>query len=84
VIIRDVAAGAKMVGKKENQDLFLILDRGEAIKKSLELAKEGDLVLITGKGAEQYICGPEGSKIPWDDREQLRQAIVDKMCIDKK
>jgi UDP-N-acetylmuramoyl-L-alanyl-D-glutamate--2,6-diaminopimelate ligase len=84
MIIRDVAAGAKMVGKKENQNLFLILDRGEAIKKSLELAKEGDLVLITGKGAEQYICGPNGSKTPWDDREQLRQAIVDKMCIDKK
>jgi UDP-N-acetylmuramoyl-L-alanyl-D-glutamate--2,6-diaminopimelate ligase len=84
LIIKEVAAGAKMVGKQENQDLFLILDRGEAIKKSLELAEEGDLVLITGKGAEQYICGPNGSKIPWDDREQLRQAIVDKMCIDKK
>lgn len=84
MIIKDVAAGAKMAGKLENQDLFLVLDREEAIKKALELAKEGDLVLVTGKGAEQYICGPNGSKIPWDDRVQLRQAIVDKMCIDKK
>jgi len=83
-IIEDVAAGARIAGKINNQDLFKILDRGDAIKKALELAKEGDLVLITGKGAEQYICGANGAKIPWDDREQLRQAIVDKLCIDKK
>jgi len=39
--------------------------------------------LITGKGAEQYICVAGEEKISWDDREVLRQAIVDKMCIDK-
>ncbi len=82
-IINQVAAGAEMAGKINQQDLFKILDRGDAIKKALELAQEGDLVLITGKGAEQYICGPQGEKIPWDDRVELRKAIVDKMCIDK-
>jgi len=82
-IIEDVAAGARVAGKINNQNLFKVLDRGDAIKKALELAEKGDLVLITGKGAEQYICVAGEEKISWDDREVLRQAIVDKMCIDK-
>jgi UDP-N-acetylmuramoyl-L-alanyl-D-glutamate--2,6-diaminopimelate ligase len=83
-IINEVASGAEMAGKINNQDLFKILERRDAIKKSLELAKENDLVLITGKGSEQYICLAGGVKEPWDDRGEFRRAIVDKMCIDKK
>jgi len=82
-IINQVAAGAEMAGKIKDKNLFKILDRREAIKKALELAQEDDLVLLTGKGAEQYICLARGQKMPWDDREELRRAIVDKMCIDK-
>jgi UDP-N-acetylmuramoyl-L-alanyl-D-glutamate--2,6-diaminopimelate ligase len=83
-IINQVASGAEMAGKELNKNLFKILDRREAIKKALELAKAGDLVLFTGKGAEQAICVAEEKKIPWDEREEVRAAIVDKMCIDKK
>jgi UDP-N-acetylmuramoyl-L-alanyl-D-glutamate--2,6-diaminopimelate ligase len=83
-IIDQVAAGAEEAGKQLGQDLFMNIDRREAINKALELAKKGDLVLLTGKGAEQAICVAHGRKIPWDDREAARIAIVDKMCIDKK
>jgi UDP-N-acetylmuramoyl-L-alanyl-D-glutamate--2,6-diaminopimelate ligase len=83
LIINQVAAGAEEAGKEIGKNLFLILDRQEAIVKALELAKKDDLVLITGKGAEQAICVANGRKIPWDDRETARIAIVDKMCIDK-
>lgn len=82
-IINQVASGAEMVGKVREQTLFKILDRGEAIKKAVELAEKDDLVVITGKGAEQFICLANEVKMPWDDREVLRQAIVDKLCIDK-
>jgi len=82
-IINAVAAGAEISGKELNKNLFKILDRREAIKKALELAQENDLVLLTGKGAEQFICGPHGQKIPWDERGIAREEIVDKMCIDK-
>jgi len=38
------------------------------------LAKKDDIVLITGKGAEQaMICGDE--KIPWDDRKLARSLL---------
>lgn len=82
LIIKQVAAGAETVGKVLNKTLFKILDRREAIKKSLELAEEGDLVLFTGKGAEQYICIANGQKIPWDEVEEVARAIRHKIGVD--
>lgn len=83
-IIGQVAAGAEEAGKQLNLDLFMVPERQDGIKKALELAKKDDLVLITGKGAEQAICVANGRRIAWDDREAARIAIVDKMCVDKK
>lgn len=74
-IIRQVAEGAAQEGKRENENLFLILDRGEAVQKAMDLAEPGDLVLLTGKGSEQKICVADGKKIPWDDREAAKKAI---------
>ena len=82
-IINQVAAGAEMAGKKINVDLFKILDRREAIQKALTLAKKGDLVLFTGKGAEQSICIANGQKFPWDEREVVREEIIELIRIDK-
>ena len=72
VIIRDVAAGAKKAGAKLGQDLFINEDRQGAIAKALEVAKKGDLVLVTGKGCEQAICINDGKTIPWDDRKVIQ------------
>lgn len=80
VIIDSVAAGAEEMGKVLGKTLFKILDRREAIKKALSLAEEGDLVLFTGKGAEQHICIAEGEKIPWDERRVVREEICMRMC----
>ena len=71
-IIDQVMSGIK--NKELNKNLFRISDRKEAIKKAIALADNNDLVIITGKGAEQFmICG--NKKIPWDDREIAREAI---------
>lgn len=53
----------------------LILDRREAIREALKSAKAGDVVIITGKGAERWMMGPNGAKIPWDDREVAREEL---------
>jgi len=76
MIISQVASGAENSGKKLNYNLFEISDRREAIAKALLLAETGDLVLITGKGAEQYICLANGKKIPWDDRRIVREELA--------
>ena len=75
LIIDQVASGAELAGKLKNIDLFTISDRREAISKALALAEKDDLVLITGKGAEQYICLANGKKIPWDDRRIVREEL---------
>ncbi len=44
-----------------------ILDRREAIRKAIRLAKPGDAVVITGKGSEKVIHVAGGKTIPWSD-----------------
>lgn len=73
-IIEEVARGARG-GKREGVDLFLVLDRQEAIDKAMSLARSGDLVLITGKGCEPVMAVARGGKIPWDDRAAARKAL---------
>ena len=75
-IIDQVAAGSIDAGKKENKDLFKILDRKQAIEKALTLAQAGDIVLLTGKGSEQAMCLANGKKIPWDDRTIVRKLLT--------
>jgi len=73
-ILEDIAISAEKFGKIRNQDLFVIEDRKSGIKKALSLAKTNDIVLITGKGAEQsMIIGSK--KIDWDDRKIVRELL---------
>ncbi len=50
-----------------------ILDRREAINKALQIAKEGDVVVITGKGSESWIQMAKGKKIPWSEKEVINE-----------
>ena len=74
-IIDDVAAGSRDAGKILNQNLFKILDRRQAIEFALRSAQPGDMVIITGKGAEQKMA-VAGGYIPWDDRQAVRDALA--------
>jgi UDP-N-acetylmuramoyl-L-alanyl-D-glutamate--2,6-diaminopimelate ligase len=78
-IINQISSGAKDLGKKEGINLFRMLDRREAIKKSLKLAKEGDILIVTGKGCEQAICLADGGKEKWDDRLVVKEEIIKKV-----
>ncbi|MFH1584779.1 MAG: UDP-N-acetylmuramoyl-L-alanyl-D-glutamate--2,6-diaminopimelate ligase [Patescibacteria group bacterium] len=65
-IMEEVVAGP--AGKGE-----IVEDRREAIRKALSLAQPGDAIIITGKGSEDSIASARGKKIPWDDREVVRE-----------
>ena len=60
-ILEDIAKGVPGAQK--------ILDRKEAIKRALSLARPGDTVIITGKGSEMWMCVANGKKIPWSDKQ---------------
>jgi UDP-N-acetylmuramoyl-L-alanyl-D-glutamate--2,6-diaminopimelate ligase len=53
----------------------IIMDRRDAMRKALSIAKEGDAVIITGKGTDPYIMEANGEKIPWDDAEIAREDL---------
>ena len=77
-ILEDIARAAENPpaggGKTRGKDLFVIEDRREGIKKALSLANKNDVVLITGKGAEQSII-IGGKRYPWDDRVVVREEL---------
>jgi UDP-N-acetylmuramoyl-L-alanyl-D-glutamate--2,6-diaminopimelate ligase len=59
----------------------IILDRRQAIRTALSLAQSGGAVLITGKGTDPYIMGPNGTKEEWSDRmiaEEELDALLSK------
>lgn len=68
-IIDEVASGVTQ------HTPIIIEDRREAIAHAFSLAKKEDTVLISGKGTDPYIMGPNGSKIPWDDATIAREEL---------
>jgi UDP-N-acetylmuramoyl-L-alanyl-D-glutamate--2,6-diaminopimelate ligase len=73
-ILKDIAAGAKAIGKQEGKDFLCIADRTRAIAEALARARAGDTVLLAGKGHEQSIIMGR-KKLPWDDRRAARAAL---------
>ena len=72
-IIEDILKGIK--GKDNPQgEMKVEIDRKEAIRMAVMLAEHGDLLLVAGKGHENYqIIGTK--KTHFDDKEVLREAI---------
>ena len=52
----------------------MIVDRREAINHAIHDAKAGDIVIIAGKGHENYQI-LKNETIHFDDREEARQAL---------
>jgi UDP-N-acetylmuramoyl-L-alanyl-D-glutamate--2,6-diaminopimelate ligase len=48
--------------------------RREALKLALSFAKEGDVVIITGKGHEKSLCFGE-KEYPWSDQEEVKRLL---------
>ncbi len=75
-ILNEIAKGAEKSGKKRDKDLFLVLDRTEAIKFTLGRASTGDMVLLLGKGHERTI-ERDDREDPWNEEETARKALLD-------
>lgn len=74
-ILREVEVGVReALHQRSHVEYQLVPDRREAIGIAVQLARKGDIVLIAGKGHEDYqIIGTK--KIHFDDREIAREAI---------
>jgi UDP-N-acetylmuramoyl-L-alanyl-D-glutamate--2,6-diaminopimelate ligase len=75
-IIREIEAGINqwVTANGRSAEYWVIPDRAEAIQKTIGAARRGDIVVIAGKGHEDYqIVGLR--KFHCDDREMARDAI---------
>lgn len=71
-IINDMLAGITTV--EEKRKVISIVDRREAIRTACTLAQPGDVILIAGKGHEDY-QEIKGVKHHFDDHEVVREAF---------
>jgi UDP-N-acetylmuramoyl-L-alanyl-D-glutamate--2,6-diaminopimelate ligase len=79
-ILDEMEAGAKSRGGREEETIWRVPDRGEAIRFALRLAHSSDIVLACGKGHEQSMCF--GSvEHSWDDRVAMR-AVAEHLGLD--
>jgi len=73
-IIEDILAG---ISSRFRQDVQVEADRSRAIHMAIDQAQAGDIVLLAGKGHENYqIIGT--TKFPFDDREKVREYLSNK------
>lgn len=73
-ILKEVEAGVRDVLQASRVHYEMIPDRRTAIETAIREARRGDMVLIAGKGHEDYqIIGKQ--KFHFDDREVAREAV---------
>ena len=67
-IVNEMASGMK-------RRPHIIMDRREAIRAALGMARANDAVLISGKGTDPYIMEAGGKKTPWSDARVAREEL---------
>jgi len=73
-IMNDVERGI-LGEKKKRVSVYKIIDRKDAIRKAISLARPGDAVLLTGKGGEVWMCVEGERKIPWDEKRVVEEIL---------
>lgn len=76
-IAQNIKQGIERVQQRDRKvsQVLTILDRRSAIKKAVELAQSGDILIVTGKGSEQFISLSGNKTVPWDDKKVLMEFL---------
>ena len=71
-IIRDILVGLE----NTSADYDVVTDRREAIYHALKIAQKGDIIVLAGKGHEDYQILAGGEHIHFDEREIVAQGLA--------
>jgi UDP-N-acetylmuramoyl-L-alanyl-D-glutamate--2,6-diaminopimelate ligase len=71
-IINEMASG---LSSEQLKNTLQITDRREAIRTACHLVKNGDILLVAGKGHEPY-QEISGVRYPFDDKAVLRETLL--------
>ncbi len=80
-IMEEVAEGIHKGAKKKyqwhlNRNYWKVLDRTQAIHKAIKEARKGDVVVVTGKGAEEVMAVGLNEFIPFSDRKIVKIELM--------
>lgn len=67
-VVKDMLEG------NTNHNYEVIIDRGEAIKKGISLLNEEDILLILGKGHEEFIVIKD-KRMPFNDKKKVNEIL---------
>jgi UDP-N-acetylmuramoyl-L-alanyl-D-glutamate--2,6-diaminopimelate ligase len=76
-ILDEIEAGISAV-PYPRPEAAKIQDRHEAIRQAIAEMKEGDVIIGTGKGSEDWIHIADGKKIPWNERKEFENGFYEK------
>jgi UDP-N-acetylmuramoyl-L-alanyl-D-glutamate--2,6-diaminopimelate ligase len=75
-IVAEIMAGAEAAARSpEAEPIVAEVDRRVAIERAVSIAREGDVLVIAGKGHEQGQELSDGMKVPFDDVQVAREAL---------
>jgi UDP-N-acetylmuramoyl-L-alanyl-D-glutamate--2,6-diaminopimelate ligase len=73
-IADDVLQGVRSVSGK-TPEVRIILDRREAIATAVKDAQSGDIILLTGKGSENFLILPGNKRVAWSESRVVRDLL---------
>ncbi len=62
-------------GVEDKTKLTIEIDRRTAIETALSMTPDGGVTLVSGKGTDPYIMGPNDSKQPWSDAKVVKEIL---------
>lgn len=68
IVMEDVAVGLKNIGAEYE----IIIPREKAIERAIQIAKKGDVIVVSGKGVEPYY-EVNGVKLPYHEEEIIAE-----------
>jgi len=62
-------------GMSDDASVEIIMDRREAIKTGIDRCPVGGYVLVSGKGTDPYIMGPDDTRLEWSDSKVVKRLL---------
>ncbi len=74
-IMQEIEKGLIAKGRVKEKEYVMIENRKDAIQRAIGMARAGDIVILTGKGAETVMVLAQGKKVPWSDKKIVEDIL---------
>ncbi len=76
LIAQNIEQGINQTVAKKVTEVLTVLDRRRAISHALQIAQSEDIVIVTGKGSEQFLVLPSNKRIAWNEPSVVQEELT--------